>query len=529
MEVNGTEGLESTANRQMARGAAVVMGAFVLSNLVGLVRQILITRAFGTSAEIDAFYAAEKLPNILFTLVAGGALASAFIPNFTTLLEQGDRKGAWRLASGILNLVTLALTLISVLGAIGAEWVVASILAPNFPIEQQLMTAELLRILLLTTVIFGASGLLMGILNAHQKFLMPALAPTMYWLGMIGGVLFLVPRWGIHGLAWGAVVGAGLHLLVQVPGLIRTPERAYTATLGLRNEVVRKVGRLMGPRLLGVAVVQVNFLVNVIVASGLPNGSLTAITVAFQVMTMPQVVIAQAIAIAALPTFSAQVAGGRLGEMRRSLAGTLRSIGLLALPASAGLILLRTPITAMLFERGEFDAGSTEMVAWALLWYSLGLVGHSVVEIVSRAFYALHNTKTPVAVGAGAMSLNVVLSFTLPGWFASMGWMPLGGLALANTLATTLEMFILAALIRKPLSGLEGRSLGAGAVQAGLGTAAMGAAVVFGVGSMINSPTWVQAVGGIAIGGMVYGVMMLAMRVPEVKALIEYGRKRLGR
>jgi putative peptidoglycan lipid II flippase len=528
VEIRNEDVTENTANHQIARGAAVVMAAFVLSNLVGLVRQILITRAFGTSAEIDAFYAAEKLPNILFTLVAGGALASAFIPNFTAFLENEDRKGAWHLASAILNLVTFGLTLISLLAAFFAQWLVATILAPKFPIEQQVLTASLLQILLFTTVLFGASGLIMGILNAHQKFLLPALAPSMYWLGMILGVIFLVPLWGIHGLAWGAVLGAGLHLVVQLPGLLRTPERRYVPTLGLKSPTVRKVGRLMGPRLLGVAVVQINFVVNVIVASGLPDGSLTAITIAFMVMTMPQVVIAQSIAIAALPTFSAQIARGDLSEMRRSLGVTLRGIIFLALPATLGLILLRFPITAFLFERGEFTAASTELVAWALLWYTLGLVGHSLVEIISRAFYALHDTKTPVLVGAGAMALNVFLSFSLPSWFITLGWLPHGGLALANTIATTLEMVILLVLIRNRLGGLQGRRIMVGSAQAGLATLVLSLGVIFWLVVSAGNTAWVIAIGGIVIGGGIYALMMFLFKVPEVKELLGYVVRRLA-
>lgn len=529
MENSSKETQPQSANQQIARGAMTVMAAFVLSNLVGLLRQVLISQAFGTSAQIDAFYAAEKLPNILFTLVAGGALASAFIPNFTAFLEDEDRAGAWRLASAIINIVTLALTLISIVAAYFAEWLVLNILAPGFPLEQQLLTASLLRILLLTTVIFGASGLIMGILNAHQKFLLPALAPSMYWLGMIFGVIFLVPSLGIFGLAWGAVLGAVLHLLIQLPGLMRTPEVKYVFTLDLRSSIVRKVGSLMAPRLLGVAVVQINFLVNVIVATGLPEGSLTAITIAFMVMTMPQVVIAQAISIAALPTFSAQVARGDLDEMRKSLAATIRSIVFLALPATLGLILLRVPITELLFQRGEFGESSTELVTWALLWYTIGLVGHSIVEIVSRAFYALHDTKTPVFFGAGAMLLNVILSFTLPGWFASIGWMPHGGLALANTVATTIEMVILLIIIRTRLSGLEGRWLAKGNLQAGLATLLMSVGVVGWLNYSADQVVWVAGLGGIVIGGAIYSVLIYIMRVPEMREILQVGLARLKR
>jgi putative peptidoglycan lipid II flippase len=520
--------MQKSATRQIARGAAVVMAAFVLSNIVGLIRQILITRAFGAGADLDAFYAAARLPEILFSLVAGGALGSAFIPTFTGFLENKKTAEAWQLASAIANLVTLALILICAVAWVFAPQLVGSVLAPDFSATQQSLTVELLRIQLLTPILFGVSGLLMGILNAHQSFLLPALAPSMYWLGLIFGAVFLAPSMGVHGLAWGAVIGAGLHLGVQLPGLLRL-KPSYQPRLGLHLASVRNVGKLMAPRLLGVAAVQLNFLINTIVATGLPAGSLSAITVAFQVMTMPQVVIAQAIAIAALPTFSAQVAGGRIDEMRSSLVSTLRSVVLLSLPASVGLILLRGPIVALLFQRGEFGAADTQLVAWALLWYAAGLVGHSVVEIASRAFYALHDTRTPVLVGTAAMALNVGLSLTLPAAFAARNWAPHGGLALANSFATFLEMLALLYLMRRRLGGLEeGRLLG-GFANAAAGSLALLAAVWIWLRQAGAQPTWLVATGGIALGLAAYGLAGWLLRVPELTELAAALRSRLRR
>jgi putative peptidoglycan lipid II flippase len=348
----------------------------------------------------------------------------------------------------------------------------------------------------------------------------------MYWIGLIFGALFLAPSMGIHGLAWGAVVGAALHLGVQLPGLARL-HPAYNLQLGLHMASVRNVGKLMAPRLLGVAAVQLNFLINTIVASGLPAGSLSAITVAFQVMTMPQVVIAQAIAIAALPTFSAQVAGGRLDEMRSSLVSTLRSVVLLSLPASVGLILLRGPIVALLFQRGEFGAADTELVAWALLWYAAGLVGHSVVEITSRAFYALHDTRTPVLVGSAAMALNVALSLTLPAAFTACNWAPHGGLALANSFATFLEMLALLYLMRRRLGNLEEGQLLAGFGSAAVGSLALLAAIVLWQRQAGEQPVWVVATGGIVLGLAVYFAATWVLRVPELAELLGAARGRL--
>jgi putative peptidoglycan lipid II flippase len=278
---------------------------------------------------------------------------------------------------------------------------------------------------------------------------------------------------------------------------------------------VREVARLMAPRLLGVAVVQLNFIVNTMLALAQPEGSQTAIQTAWAVMTMPQVVIAQAIAIAALPTFSNQVARGRLDEMRGSLAATLRGVIFLALPASLGLILLRQPVIEFLLQGGQFDSHSTDLVAWALLWYAAGLVGHSVVEILSRAFYAMHDTKTPVFVGVAAMSLNLGFSFAFSTLFLRLGWAPHGGLALANSLATALEMGGLLVLMRRRLNGLDGRQILGGVVQATVATLAMSLVLWAWLNQTTNQTAWLVAAAGVALGGGAYALMVLLLGVQE--------------
>ena len=518
---------------QIARAAGTVMLAFLLSNVVGLVRQVLVSQTFGTSAAMDAFNAAARLPDLLFSLVAGGALGSAFIPVLTELLVQERRAAAWRLASALANLVVAVLAGVSLVAAWAARPIVAHLLAPGFPPAQQALTVDLLRILLLTPAIFGLSGLSMGVLHSHRRFLWPALAPTMYWLGMIFGVLVLAPRWGIYGLAWGAVLGALAHWGVQAPGLARLPARRYVFTWGWDMPEVRRVFRLMVPRWLGVAVVQLNFWINVVLASSMPEGSLTAIQVAWAVMTMPQVVIAQAIAIAALPTFAAQAARGHTAALRASLVATLRGVLFLALPATVGLIVLRRPVVAVLFQRGAFDAHSTRLVAWALLWYTLGLVAHSLVEILSRAFYALQDTRTPVVVGAGAMTLNLALSFALAAAFRAWGWMPHGGLALANTIATSLEALLLMALIRRALAGLPWRAVGDGLLRAGLAAGVMGVAVAaFWARVGRGWPRLPAATAAVLLGAAVYAAVVAGVAPQErawAWAYVQRGWRRLRR
>jgi putative peptidoglycan lipid II flippase len=287
------------------------------------------------------------------------------------------------------------------------------------------------------------------------------------------------------------------------------------------------VGRLMVPRLIGLAFVQVNFWVNIRLASRISQGSVTGVYFAFTLMLMPQALIAQSIAIAALPTFSAQYAQGKISEMRSSLASTLRSVLLLSIPASVGLILLRQPLVEMLYQGGEFTTQSTQLVAWALLWFAVGLVGHSVVEIMVRAFYAMHDTKTPVLIGIGAMSLNILLSFIFVALFKRLQWMPHGGLALANSLATLLEMAVLVYLMSARLHGLAGRKNLIAIGKAFFAAAIMAAVLVAWTIQAVNQPAWLLVVVGVALGAGVYGIMVLLLGVDEARELLVSIRHRV--
>jgi putative peptidoglycan lipid II flippase len=516
------------ANRQIARAAGVVMLAFLLSQVAGLVRQILATRAFGTGTVMDAFNTANIFPDLLFNLLAGGALASAFVPTFTAFLTRNDHPSAWKLASSITNLAVLLLAAISLVSSLFATQI-AHLLAPAYSPAQQVLTAHLLRVLLITSTVFGLSGILSGIINSHQRFLLPALASAVYWTGIIIGLIFFVPSMGIFGLAWGAVLGSILHLCIQLPDLFRLPTRHYTPTLGLNNPSVREVALLMGPRLISVAVLQLNMVVTVIIASSLPTGSLSAIKYAFPIMTMPLVVIGSGIGFATLPTFSAQFARGQLDDMRSSLTASLRGVLFLSIPATIGLILLRGPLITFLFQRGNFSAESTQMVSWALLWYTVGLVAHCVLEILVRAFFALHDTKTPALISAGAMGLNIIFSITFPFWFQKMGWMPLGGLAFAITLETAIETTVMFFLLRKRIKGIHARALAKGFGAAVFATLFMGAVLLGWLRITASHSAALTALGGVAIGGAVYAIVLVALRIPEVGSLIRMVKRWLSR
>ena len=511
------------AGRQIARAAGIVMIAYILSTMVGIVRGMVVSHAFGTSVSLDSFNAANRVTELLFNLTAGGALGSAFIPMFTGYLTRKDQKGAWRLASGVVNSVLIVLILASTLMWIFAPFLVERglfALVPESNPTQVAETARLLRIMLPTVIIFGISGLVMGMLNAHQVFLWPALAPAAYSFGIILGVWLLPASWGIERLAIGTVIGAAGHLLLQLPALLRLPARNYELAAGFRDDPVRKVLRLMLPRIFGAGIVQLNFVANTIISLSLGAGSASALTWAFTLMLMPQAAIAQSAGTASLPTLSAQVELGKFEDFRQTLSSIVRVMLLLALPATIGLVFLRVPLVRVLYERGSFDATSTQMVAWALLWYALGLTGHSLVEVLSRAFYAMHDTKTPVLVGVAAMTGNILLSFFFSRLFSQIGWLPLGGLALANTMATGVECLVLFAIMRRRLQGVGGKQILRTGALALAGSTVMGL-VLFGWMTLSGDLNKFLVLSvGVMLGVLVYGVMLKLLKVPELDAIL---------
>ena len=437
----------------MAGAALLVMLFFVLSRVSGLVREIIVGASYGTSAEYDAYLAAFRIPDLLFQLAAGGALGSAFIPVFAGYWLKQDKREAWLLFNRVLTLITLLLVVMGVSAALFAGPIVRFILAPGFTPEQQALTAALMQWMLIGTIVFGASGLIMGALNATQHFLAPAAAPVLYNVAIIAAAYWLAPTYGVYGLVVGVVAGALAHLLVQLPVLLHKGYR-YRPAFSLTDPGVRKVAVLMGPRVLGLFFVQLQFLVNTILASGLGAGAVSALNYAWLLMLLPQGVIAQGIATVVFPTFSAQTAAGQIDAFRRTFERALRVVVFLVAPAAALLLVLRRPSISILLERGAFDTQSMMLVAYGLQFYLIGLIFHAMLEIIVRGFYALQDTWTPVLVGVLAMSGNIALSFLL------VGRLSFGGLALANSLATLVETLVLLWLFDRRLpAGLHRRSL----------------------------------------------------------------------
>lgn len=468
------------SGKQIARATLLLVAGMVLSRLLGLARESVLASIFGAGLDYEAYLVAATPPETLYFVIAGGALGSAFIPTFATYLQKEKKREAWHIASSVLTIFTIILGVLSLLFALFALPIIRTILAPDFSPEQQILSAHLMQIMMITPIIFCISGLFMGMLNTFQRFLLPALAPAFYNIGIILGALFLAPTMGVYGLAWGVVGGALLHLLIQIPGIIRL-RPAIKPAIDFRHPGVSEVFHLMLPRVLGLAIVQINFWVNITLATGMLPGSTAALKRAWMIFMLPQGVIAQSAANAAFPTFAIHSAKGDQDQMRTSLSKLLKSVLFLAIPATVGLIILRLPIVKILLEYNEFTSVDSQATAWALLFYSLGLIAHSLVEIVTRAFYAMHDTRTPVLIGGIAMLVNIGLSLVFVRIIGDPGNLtrgPFAGLALANTLATTLEGIVLYFIIRKRTNGLEDRQLLLSSGKALIASLLMGGAIV---------------------------------------------------
>lgn len=506
---------------RVARSALVMMGGLGGSMVVGLIRQRIIAIQFGTSAELDAYTAANSIPELLFTMLAGGALAFAFIPIYTELLQKegGKPGGASELFSLVVNALFLLTGVAAALVALAAPALVRAPwgVGPNFPPEVQALTIQLMRVLLLSTLIFVVSSIITGTLYAHQHFLLPAIVPMMYSVGIIFGALFLAPKMGIFGLAWGAVIGAALHLLTQVPGLIIYKVR-WRPTLRVRNPALRRVAVLMAPRIVDLLMARASIdWINANLGSGLGEGRVSALRYAYQLMNMPWTLIGTAIGIAVFPTMAELAARKDVGAQREALSGSLRAILTLALPAAAALLVLGRPTIRLLFEGGEFTTQSTELVYYALQFYAFTLISQSVLEVVVRAFAAQQDTLTPLIVSFFTTGLNIGLAIWLSRPIAA-GGLEHGGLALANGIAVGVESLTGLAILHVRWGGINAHRI---LVDAGKALVAAGgmAAVISAFRAVLDPGTLLTLVGGAGIGLIVYFGLALLLGMEEIRTL----------
>lgn len=501
--------------RHLFQSSIIVIVLFGLDKLLGLYRVRVVGNAFGTGVAYDAFTAANQLPEVFFTLIAGGSLAAAFIPVYSAYLVKEEAQRSARLANTILTLVVLLLGLVSALGAIFAPWLTRALLVPEFTPEAQRLTADIMRIILVQTTLFGISGVLSSILNAHQHFALPALAPIALNLGYFTGLYLFVPSLGIEGLAWGTVVGGLLHITIQIPALIRYRFR-YRPTLAVNLPGVREIIRLMGPRIVTLGAVQVADLFIIRLASALPEGSTSGYFYGYALMQLPETLFGTAIALVVFPTMAELFNEGNIEGLKRTAVTTLRIIWSLTIPAAALLILLGEPAIAFLLEGGAFDANSTRLVYGVLAVFSIRVISEATLEVVARLFYAQHNTRTPMFAYLGWLVINVALAYLL---VDSLGII---GLAASSTVAFTVLSAVLFLLNRRRLGGLDESVLALSAGRSLLATVAM-SLVILGIERLVDGPFLFLAAAG-ASGILIYLMVTLLLGGRELGALLNLVR-----
>jgi putative peptidoglycan lipid II flippase len=458
--------------RRLAQGALVVMTGFLLSRLLGAVRNIVVAAHFGTGTEFDAYVAAIALPDLVFQVLVGGAVGSAFIPVFKRYVSLGEERDAWHLTSSVINVFALIAMVMSIVLAVFARPVMDLWVAGQDAAFRDL-AASLTRILLISPAIFAVSTFCSSVLNSYHRFAVAAMAPLLYNLAIIASAAGLSGQLGIYSLAFGAVLGALLHLLIQLPFCLRLGMR-WRPRVDLRHSGVREVVRLFTPRVVGLGVVQFNQVFSAIVlASFLGAVSIGYLNYAWQMIMMP-LALAMAVGTAVFPTLSEESALENRAQFDQVFLLSLRMILFLTIPASIGLIVLGEPVIRLFFERGQFDSTSTIGTAAAMVFYALGLTGHATVEIVDRVFYARHDTRTPVLAAVLAVGVNIVASLILMQTALSFR-----GLALANSVAALIEASVLLRLIAVRLPGLSVAQLGTPALRTVAASLVMGLPVAW--------------------------------------------------
>jgi len=484
-------------HRHLLRSASVISAATILSRVFGYIRDSRVAFLLGAGTANDAYTVAYLIPNLLRRLVGEGAVSAVFIPVFSRYLAEDEKKDAWQFANVMLTMISIFLTAITVLGIIFSPLLV-SLFAAGFsdtPGKLEL-TATLNRIMFPYIFLVSLSALMMGILNSLQEFAAPAFAPVLLNLTVIafsflGGLFGDVTK----ALAAGVVVGGVAQIAIQVPPLLRSGWKVQPK-LNLLHAGVQRVFKLMVPVIFGVGVVQVNILVDSQFASHLDEGSVTSIYIANRVMELVLGGYAVAVSTVILPLLSLQAAQKRLDEMKRTLNFATRLILFITLPSSAGLMLLRHQIIEVLFQHGDFNAGSTALTSWALLFFAPGLSAFSVVKIIVPAFYALQDTRTPVMIALIAMFLNIGLNlvFIRP--------LQNGGPALATSISAFFNGLLLMGIFYKRHGSFGMRSIAQSILKFAIASAAL-AVVVY---VLIHWP-------GFYAGGIIRKAVALAVTI----------------
>jgi putative peptidoglycan lipid II flippase len=504
---------------QLVRALGSIGTATLASRVLGFVRDMVVARAFGAGPVTDAFFVAFRIPNILRRLLGEGALSTAVVPMLTDYLVTRPRTDFNRLFRAMLGAALVVLGVVTAIGVAAAPWVVRA-MAPGFAGEpgQLALTIMLTRLMFPYLILVGLAALVMGALNAHGRFFTAALGPAAVNVGMIACVLALAPhvRPPIVSLGVGVLVGGLGQLVMQLPEL-RLAGVPLQPSRELRHPALGRLVRLLLPSVFGLATVQVTVFINTLLASLLPSGSISYLYYADRVMEFPLGVFGIALASAALPAMSRQAAAGDTHALARTLNFALRLSCYTAIPATVGLVMLRVPITRVLFERGRFGPTETAATAWALAWYALGLAAFSGTRIAAQAFYAMGDTRTPVLTGLASVAVNVAVAVAL------LRPMEHAGLAFASSASAYANLVLLVWLARRRMGSLGAREVARSVARTALAALGLGlwcAALLWAWppgARLLVEAAWLAA--AIAGGGLVFWLTSGALRSPERASL----------
>ena len=439
-------------NSTILSAAGIVGLGFLGSRILGLLRSITLAEAFGTDPELAAYWVAFRIPDLVFQLIAGATLSAAFIPVFSRVHLKSGPADAWQLASRVLNLIALFSFVCATIAFIFAPLLIP-LIAPGLgestgnTNEMQQKAINLTRLMMISPIFFGISGMLSGILQAKEKFLATAIAPMVYNLSIILGILFLSEPFGLYGPAWGVAIGSLGHAFIQIPAIYRSGMH-WTASINIKSKNVLEVLKLMGPRVIGLGASQINLVALIFFSSMISDTAISVITYAYLMMMLPIGLTGMTISTAVFPTLAKQAAAKQFTELQQTIWNSLRAVLFIAIPSSFALAILAKPIIRLLFEHGAFNAQSTDLVSQPLIFLCIGIFAHAGIEVLSRGFYAMENTKTPVTMAVLAMILNIILCSVLISPFELIG------IASAVTVSVIFEFVILLWLLNRKIGGL---------------------------------------------------------------------------
>ncbi len=510
---------------QLFKAAGIIAAASLCSKILGFFRETALAAVFGATKATDAYLVASIIPWMLFS-VASSALTTTLIPVFTRRLHDAGAEAGDRFINTLINFVLLFCLVMVLLGVVFAPLLVR-IVAPGFQGETARLTVELTRILLPMMIFLGLAAVLTGYLQARQRFTWPALVGIPFNIIMILAIILGGRAWGIAAAAAGTVLATVSQLFTMAPGL---KGFRYRLLLDWQDPGLRKLGRLIIPILLATGAGQLGLVVDRMLASGLAEGSISALNFGSRLTQLPLGIFIMAVTTVLYPTFSQFAAEGDLGGLRRALVAGVRVSLFLTIPMAVGLIVLREPIVRVLFERGAFDSRATSMTAYAVLFFSLGLVPMALREVISRIYFSLQDTITPMLLGLGAVAVNIGLNFLLVRPLAH------GGLALATSLASFFAVVLLFSCLRRRLGGLGGREMWDCCWRVALAAALMGcgvsgfyrmaAGLAAGRGFLADAGLLLVS---ICLGVVLYALGVVLLRLPETGLFLDFARRVSGR